>query len=77
MVLSFDASKSTDEDGDTLTYSWNFGDNSTSKEVSGTHTYAEPGEYTVTLVVSDGGLNSDPVSDKYVAVDELLKCTLE
>ncbi len=33
--------------------SWNFGDGSTSSEISPTHEYATPGSYDVTLVVSD------------------------
>jgi PKD repeat protein len=46
--------ESTDEDDDTLTYSWDFGDDETSAESSPIHTYAENGTYTVTLTVSDG-----------------------
>ena len=78
MVLTFDASQSSDEDGDTLSYSWDFGDNSSSKKVSGTHTYATAGEYTVTLTVSDGELSSTPVTVKVNADDEdVLDCTLK
>jgi PKD repeat protein len=32
-------------------YTWNFGDNSTSNEPNPVHTYAAPGEYTVSLTV--------------------------
>ncbi|MCF8433382.1 MAG: gliding motility-associated C-terminal domain-containing protein [Crocinitomicaceae bacterium] len=35
------------------TFFWNFGDNTTSTEVNPTHFYAGPGDYTVTLVVTD------------------------
>jgi PKD repeat protein len=45
---------STDADGDTLTYSWEFGDNTTNTTQSPTHTYAANGTYTVNLTVSDG-----------------------
>jgi PKD repeat protein len=35
------------------TYSWNFGDNQTSTEMSPTHTYAEAGNYTVVLTATN------------------------
>ncbi|MEL7160134.1 MAG: PKD domain-containing protein, partial [Bacteroidota bacterium] len=38
------------------TYAWNFGDGTASTDVSGTHTYAVDGDFTVTLVVNDGAL---------------------
>lgn len=34
-------------------FEWDFGDNTTSNEVNPSHTYAGPGIYTVTLIVSD------------------------
>ena len=37
----------------TYTYDWDFGDGTTSSMVSGTHTYAEAGTYSVTLKVTD------------------------
>jgi len=45
---------STDADGDTLTYSWVFGDTTTNTTQSPSHTYAANGTYTVALTVSDG-----------------------
>ncbi|HYG73666.1 MAG TPA: Ig-like domain-containing protein [Planctomycetota bacterium] len=43
-----------DPNGDTLTYSWNFGDGSIGSGASVTHTYTAPGSYTVQVSVSDG-----------------------
>ncbi len=55
LAINFDASESTDEDGDELSYTWDFGDGSseeTTEKVA--HTYATKGIYTVTLTVDDG-----------------------
>ncbi|WP_282079960.1 glycoside hydrolase family 9 protein [Aquimarina algiphila] len=54
VTVSFDASSSTDANGDTLTYTWDFGDGNTSVGVTATHIYALVGNYTVKLTVSDG-----------------------
>ena len=40
---------STDADGDTLTYSWDFGDGNSSSSWSPEHTYSEAGTYMVSL----------------------------
>ena len=54
--VSFDGSASFDDDGDSLSYEWDFGDGATSTEVKPTNTFFIPGTYTVTLTVSDGNL---------------------
>ncbi len=43
------------------TWQWNFGDSNTSTEQNPTHTYTQPGNYTVTLTVTDneGNTSSD------------------
>ncbi len=56
LTVRFDGSKSSDADGDTLTYSWNFGDGSSKNgnTPSATHIYTVAGTYHATLTVSDG-----------------------
>lgn len=54
-AVEFDGSGSSDADGDTLTFLWDFGDGSTpSAEAVASHTYSSAGNYTATLTVSDG-----------------------
>jgi len=52
--VTFDATDSTDEDGDELTYSWDFGDDNTGTGATVINHYIENGTYTVVLTVSDG-----------------------
>lgn len=60
IAILFDGSDSSDPDGDTITYSWDFGDGNTGSGVKPTHIYTAGGIYTVTLVVNDGKVNSNP-----------------
>jgi cytochrome c len=62
-AVSFTANGS-DADGDTLTYSWDFGDTGTSTQQNPTHTYTTPGTYTAKVTVDDGkgGSGTDSVS---------------
>ena len=47
------AVKVTDDGLDTFTYSWDFGDGDVSTEVSPIHTFADSGQYTVSVNVTD------------------------
>ena len=47
------ADKSTDEDGEVVSWLWEFGDGSTSTEQNPTHQYADNGTYVVKLTVTD------------------------
>ena len=53
-VNLFDASKSRDEDGDSLTYRWDFGDGATAEGVKVQHIYEKNGTYHVRVIVDDG-----------------------
>jgi hypothetical protein len=63
----FDGSKSSDRDGDTLTFQWDFGDynkdevvvttDTTSSRTS--YTYTQPGRFVATLIVNDGNKTAD------------------
>lgn len=65
LTVVFDASRSSDPDGDGLSYSWDFGDGSAdATRFFVTHTYDEPGNYVATLTVTDGrgGVDTDTVN---------------
>ena len=62
LEVTFDASESSDADGDELTFAWDFGNGETSTMESPTVTFEEAGSYLVTLVVSDGTDISEPVT---------------
>lgn len=56
--MVFDASGSYDPDGAIVSYVWDFGDGVTGVGAVLVHTYQSPGEYTVTLTVTDNaGMN--------------------
>ena len=56
--INFDGSESSDPDNDKLTYFWNFGDGATDTNEKTTHIYQFPGQYLVSLTVSDGKLEA-------------------
>ena len=60
VAITFNGSDSFDSDGNPLTYSWDFGDGSTGLGVNPTHAYTAGGTYTVTLVVNNGKMDSEP-----------------
>ena len=51
------------DDTDNMSFSWDFGDGEVSTEMAPTHSYSEPGEYTVTLNVTDpvGNVGTDTI----------------
>jgi PKD repeat protein len=63
LSLSVDAH---DDDNDTLTYSWDFGDGKTASGENVKHTWADDGDYTVTVTVSDGEAEDSESATVYV-----------
>lgn len=57
-TVSFDASGSSDNVG-IASHEWDFGDGTTGTGITTTHTYTEPGTYTVILTVKDEAGNTD------------------
>ncbi|MCC5805822.1 MAG: PKD domain-containing protein [Opitutales bacterium] len=53
LTVDFDGSGSYDPDGGPVSFLWDFGDGNTSTEVNPSHTFTAPGDYTVTLTVTD------------------------
>jgi glucose/arabinose dehydrogenase len=54
LTVNFSSAGSSDPEGQPLSYSWTFGDGSTSTAANPSHTYAQAGQYTARLSVSDG-----------------------
>jgi hypothetical protein len=53
--VKFDASGSKDTDGNVAKWQWEFGDGGEAEGVTVNHAYSEPGEFPVTLTVTDDG----------------------
>jgi serine protease len=79
--IVFDASGSTDPDGDSLSYSWIFDDGSTAGGVKVVHAYSRAGNYDVTLTVTDshGAMDTDTgtVSVTEVPVSQPIAVTVD
>ena len=63
--VSFDATTSSDPDGDTLTYAWNYGDGGSDTGVTPAAHHFSAGSHTVTLTVSDGKGGTDTATDTF------------
>jgi len=62
LTVNFDASSSSAPDGSILTYDWIFGDGDTASGETISHTYRQPGVYTVQLAVTDDDGSMDSTS---------------
>jgi PKD repeat protein len=60
----------TDADGDSLGYTWDFGDGTTGTGASAAHVYTTPGIYSVTVTVSDGTTTTTEQTDYVVSAAE-------
>lgn len=56
----------------TTTYNWNFGDGATSTSQNPSHTYTATGNYTVTLIVTQGGCADTLVLTNYVHIHNIV-----
>ncbi len=61
--------QSTDPDGHVTRFGWTFGDGSGSAKEHPTHTYTTPGEFVVTLVVTDDQGLASPLRREKIRVD--------
>ena len=52
-TVEFDASASTDANGEIVSYEWDFGDGETGNGIGTSHAYTEDGYYVVTLTLTD------------------------
>jgi PKD repeat protein len=68
-LVSFDASGSSDPDGQVTTYSWDFGDGNFGSGASPTWTYGTPGSYIVKLTVTDNSGTTNTISHTVTVTD--------
>lgn len=72
VIVSFNASPSTDPDGFITAYSWDFGDGTTSFGEFPSHVYNSPGNFTVTLKVTDSSGLTAAISHQVTIVQPLI-----
>ena len=66
--VEFDGSKSSDLDGDKLTYAWDFGDGETAEGIKVKHAYKNIGVYKVRLTVTDdSGVEGNSSTSSFAA----------
>lgn len=78
--VTLDAGRSSEPEGESLTYDWTVTGDGLSEQYTGetvTVTYDDPGNYDVTLVVSDPFGNQDLVRDSFYLENEAPDLTLE
>ncbi len=75
LTTNVNGGASSDPDGNTLTYSWTFGDGSSASGATASHTYSSAGTYTVTLTVSDGSLSDSATASVTVSSPPPASCS--
>ncbi|MDT0566903.1 PQQ-dependent sugar dehydrogenase [Streptomyces sp. DSM 3412] len=77
LKVRFSSAGTSDQDGDALTYSWDFGDGGTSTAANPTHTYKKNGTYTATVTAKDPSGRTGSASVQIVVGNTAPKVTLE
>ncbi|MEW2258394.1 PQQ-dependent sugar dehydrogenase [Streptomyces sp. NPDC047869] len=77
LKVAFSSAGSSDQDGDALTYSWDFGDGATSSAADPTHKYKKNGTYTATVTAKDTTGRTGSASVQVVVGNTAPKVTLE
>ncbi|MGV9631629.1 PQQ-dependent sugar dehydrogenase [Streptomyces sp. NPDC003487] len=77
LKVTFSSAGTTDQDGDALTYSWDFGDGGTSTEANPTYKYKKNGTYTATLTAKDPSGRTGSASVQIVVGNTAPTVTLE
>ncbi|MFI0805926.1 PQQ-dependent sugar dehydrogenase [Streptomyces echinatus] len=77
LKVAFSSAGTTDQDGDALTYSWDFGDGATSTAADPTHKYKKNGTYTATVTAKDATGRTGSASVRVVVGNTAPKVTLE
>ncbi|MFH0180916.1 carbohydrate-binding protein [Streptomyces cacaoi] len=77
LKVRFSSAGTTDQDGDALTYSWDFGDGGTSTAAGPTHKYKKNGTYTATFTAEDGSGRTGSASVQIVVGNTAPKVVLE
>ncbi|MGW1003735.1 PQQ-dependent sugar dehydrogenase [Streptomyces sp. NPDC002520] len=77
MNVNFSSAGTTDKDDDALTYSWDFGDGTTSTAANPAHKYRTNGTYTATLTVKDTTDRTGTASVQIVVGNTAPKVTLQ
>ncbi|MEV0181998.1 PQQ-dependent sugar dehydrogenase [Streptomyces sp. NPDC050625] len=77
LKVQFSSEGTTDQDGDALTYSWDFGDGGTSTAANPTYKYKKNGTYTATLTAKDPTGRTGSAGVQIVVGNTAPKVTLE
>ncbi len=68
--IQFSSQGSSDADGSIENYLWSFGDGQSSTEANPSHSYSTPGEYSVTLTVTDNAGATDVKTTQVNIIDD-------
>ncbi|MFJ9424942.1 PQQ-dependent sugar dehydrogenase [Streptomyces sp. NPDC101249] len=77
LKVRFSSAGTTDQDGDALTYHWDFGDGATSTAADPTHKYRTNGTYTATLTAEDSTGRTGSASVRVVVGNTAPTVTLQ